>query len=110
MRRVDGLMFGGIGGAGLVIVLLWIATDHAATGPNWNLVWAWPTHLIAAVSAARGANGPWKGVYWGATALAALVTLLGWPLWPQSLPGAAAPLALILLARAGHRAASSFYS
>lgn len=110
MCRIDGLIFGGIGGAGLVVFLLWVATDHAATGPNWNLIWAWPTHLIASVPAVRNANGPWKGAYWGATALTALVTLLGWPLWPQALPAVAAPLALILFARAGHRATAGFYS
>ncbi len=33
---------------GLVIVFLWFFTSHGVTQYNWNLLWAWPTNIVAA--------------------------------------------------------------
>ncbi|WP_306642670.1 Lnb N-terminal periplasmic domain-containing protein [Sanyastnella coralliicola] len=37
-----------LGLAGLMVFLLWFATDHTTTKQNWNLIWAFPLHLIVA--------------------------------------------------------------
>lgn len=37
-----------IGLVGIAVFLLWFATDHVTTKNNFNLVWAFPLHLIAA--------------------------------------------------------------
>lgn len=113
IRLLDGLLFGATGAAGLIVLLLWTATDHAVTGPNWNLLWAWPTHLVAApvlwmadsaetgllAPGARGGLQTGLRIYLAGTVLALAVTFAGWWWWPQELPPAIVPLLLALLLR-----------
>ena len=97
--RVDGLLFWTVGLAGVVILLLWVATEHAVTGPNLNLLWAWPAHAVYAAALARRPDAGWLRTYgWVAGGLTALVAL-AWALWPQHLPAPALPLALLLALR-----------
>jgi hypothetical protein len=105
LRRFDVALFGVVGLAGAVILWLWLGTEHAVTGPNANLLWAWPTHLAAAIVLARRNLRGAMWVYWALTSAVALVTLLAWSALPQALPPAALPLVLLLGVRAGTRAA-----
>ncbi len=60
-RVADGLLFGAVGMMGLVVAFLWLGTDHTVTGPNLNLLWAFPGHLGLAWAAARGAlSAGWR--------------------------------------------------
>lgn len=43
---VDKLVFGITGILGLLLVLLWAATDHKAAANNLNVLWALPTNLV----------------------------------------------------------------
>lgn len=45
-KWLDFIIFGLTGLIGVVILLLWFATDHAATAHNYNLLWAFPLNLI----------------------------------------------------------------
>lgn len=99
-RWGDALLFGIVGFAGTVFLLLWTATAHEVTGPNWNLLWAWPTHLAAAWAAARGRR--WRP-YFLAAAGACAVTAVLWVVLPQSLPAPALPLVLLVGLRAAVR-------
>ncbi|HHG84254.1 MAG TPA: DUF4105 domain-containing protein [Bacteroidetes bacterium] len=47
-RLFDSFLFLSIGILGIVMLLLWFATDHKATYNNLNVLWAFPTHLIFA--------------------------------------------------------------
>ena len=100
-RWGDAVLFGVVGLAGLILLLLWTATAHAVTGPNWNLLWAWPTHLAAAWVLALGRIGPRGRAYFLATAGVSALTVLLWPVLPQTLPAPAIPLVLLLALRAG---------
>ena len=53
------LIFLGLIGVG--VFLLWFATDHVATKPNLNLLWAFPLHLIIAFMLKKSAT--WKYLY-----------------------------------------------
>ncbi len=46
LPRLDGLVFFLTGLLGVVLVLMWTATDHSMTKDNFNLLWAIPTHLV----------------------------------------------------------------
>ncbi|HET6567484.1 MAG TPA: DUF4105 domain-containing protein, partial [Rhodothermales bacterium] len=48
-RVFDGVLFGIVGLVGLLIAFMWFVTEHTVTAWNLNLLWAWPTHLVAAV-------------------------------------------------------------
>lgn len=45
-KTLDFILFGVTGLAGVVIMLLWFATDHQTTKNNYNLLWANPLNLI----------------------------------------------------------------
>lgn len=100
-RVLDAVLFGVVGLVGLLLLLFWVATEHAVTHPNWNLTWAWPTHVAAAVALARRAAPRWLPAYLGVAAAVALLmafaTLSG--AWIQALPPEAAPVSLALVAR-----------
>ncbi|MEP0546433.1 MAG: DUF4105 domain-containing protein [Rhodothermales bacterium] len=104
LRRYDVALFGVVGLVGVVIAWLWLGTEHSVTGPNANLLWAWPTHLVAAVALARRNHGGGMRVYWGLTAITTVATVLLWAVLPQALHAAVLPQALLLALRAGARA------
>ncbi|NNF57894.1 MAG: DUF4105 domain-containing protein [Rhodothermaceae bacterium] len=103
-RRADGLLFAVIGLAGLLLAFLWFGTEHRVTGPNLNLLWAWPPHLVAARWLHKNTLPQGLRGYLGVAGLAALATALGWVLFPQALPAAALPLVLLVALRALARA------
>lgn len=102
-RAADGLLLAVAGVVGLVVAFLWFISEHQVTNQNWNLLWAWPTHLVAAVALWRGASGRWAHGYAVATAVGAAVVAAAWALWPQPLPAEALPLTLALALRMGWR-------
>ena len=106
-RWADAALFGAVGVAGLVVFLLWTATAHQVTGPNLNVLWAWPTHLAAAVALGRGGVGRRWRVYLGAAAAVTALVALAWTALPQTLPAPLFPLAVLLAVRAGVRAATT---
>ena len=95
-RWADVALFGVVGVVGVIVTLLWFATTHDVMGPNWNLIWAWPTHLGLAVAIARGRVGSgWRRYALVAAGVCALTVLL-WAVLPQRLPGAVLPLVLLI--------------
>ncbi len=102
-RVGDVALFGIVGVVGVIVLLLWTATTHDVMGPNWNLIWAWPTHLGLAVGIARSDRQ--LGPRWRAYALVAAVAtgaaVLLWGVLPQRLPAPLLPLALLLAVRLG---------
>ena len=43
---LDVLIFGFTGIVGIIILLLWFATDHSATAQNYNLLWAFALNIF----------------------------------------------------------------
>lgn len=48
-KIVDILLLGITGFLGLFLLLLWLATDHSAAAYNFNILWVFPMHLVAAI-------------------------------------------------------------
>ncbi|MDX1420842.1 MAG: DUF4105 domain-containing protein [Rubricoccaceae bacterium] len=103
-RLGDAALFGGVGLAGLILAALWLGTEHTVTGPNLNLLWAWPTHLAAAWALGREARPRGLRPYLLATAAVTGLTVALWAWLPQELPAPALGLALLLTVRALVRA------
>ena len=89
-RIFDTVFWFVIGLAGLIMALLWFATDHSATKTNYNLMWALPTHLLVFW---RLKSREWMRNYFAVTSILAGLCLIFWKFWPQELPAAAMPLA-----------------
>jgi hypothetical protein len=103
-RFWDALLFFTVGLIGLFLLLLWLATDHAAAARNLNLLWAWPLHLIAAFGLLqKGTSKPLKNYLWLWTIYAALL-VSSWLWLPQDLSLALIPLTASLALRGWHRA------
>jgi len=99
-RVFDMVFFFFTGVLGLVLLLLWVATDHQATANNYNLLWAIPTHMVVAVLLRRHALPDWASKYMRFTGLVTGIAVLGWWLWPQQLHPATLPIAISLITRA----------
>jgi hypothetical protein len=98
MRVFDFILFLLAGLVGILLLFMWFGTDHALCANNWNLLWALPTHLIAAPFLHRERR--WIQVYLLATIIILSVVLLGWIFLPQQLNIGFLPVVLLLLLRA----------
>ena len=110
-RVGDAALFGVVGLVGVIVFLLWTATTHDVMGPNWNLIWAWPTHLALAVALVRRGRaqprrqfGPRWRVYLAAAAAVTTAVVALWAVLPQRLPLPLLPVAVLLVIRLGARA------
>lgn len=95
-RIFDGIFWLVLGLAGLVIALLWFATDHSATKNNLNILWAWPTHLLFFWRSRR--SGLVEN-YFTLAALVAALLLIFWKWMPQEMPTPALPLVGLIVVK-----------
>lgn len=99
--RGDALLLASVGTAGLVICYLWFVSTYEVTNTNLNLLWAWPTHLIAAYYLLRRPSAPMLRRYLALTAGAAVLFLLGWFVWPQNFHRTVVPITAAIGIRSG---------
>ncbi|MGH1365167.1 MAG: DUF4105 domain-containing protein [Calditrichia bacterium] len=99
----DSLLFGVMGILGVVIALLWFATDHKVTPANYNILWIWPTHLFILPFLLRKQLAAWLGGYLKVYLAFLAIVLLGWFFIPQQLHPAIIPLVLALGLRSWSR-------
>ena len=100
----DGILFLLAGIAGLILLLLWVATDHDATKNNWNILWLFPLHLLPGILLLINKKPRWMANYFAIVAGQCWLTI-GWWLIPgitgfsQQFHLAIIPLLLILIMR-----------
>ena len=58
-KLVDILLFGITGIIGVLVLLLWVATDHTATAQNYNLLWAFPLNVWVMFKLRKSSVKPW---------------------------------------------------
>lgn len=96
---IDYGLFGLNGLMGVVMLLLWFATDHTTTVNNWNLVWAWLTNLIVFGLFFVPKMREQLLVYFMVFAGVLVLALAGWAFLPQDLHEANIPFILALVLR-----------
>lgn len=99
-RFFDPIFWFFLGFLGLIMFLLWVATDHSATKTNWNILWALPTHLLFFWR--RSKSELVENYFTGASILAALA-LVFWAFIPQEMPIAAIPIAVLVAVQGAWR-------
>lgn len=97
MQYFDITLFLLAGLMGLIMMFMWFGTEHKVCKDNMNLLFAWPTHLIAAFFISR--RSPFMKYYFAAAALTGLILIIGWAWWPQELNPALIPLVALLVYR-----------
>jgi hypothetical protein len=93
----DGLLFFLTGALGVFLIFMWVGTDHSMTKGNYNLLWAWPTHAVAAFFI--NSKKQWVKKYLFITAVGLVIVLLSWFFLPQQLNNSLILICLLLLFR-----------
>ncbi|MCF6359164.1 MAG: DUF4105 domain-containing protein [Cyclobacteriaceae bacterium] len=98
-RWFDFIWFFGVGLIGLLLLLLWVATDHNAAANNFNILWALPTHLIVAFALVRKKVKRWVNWYLLLLMPYSIIMLLFWKTFPQDLNEGFIPIVLLMIVR-----------
>lgn len=93
----DRLLFGITGLIGIILLLLWTATDHWAAAWNFNLLWALPFHLVVVFLLKR--RKKWITIYFKVMVVILLALLVLWVWLPQQMHYALIPVIISLLMR-----------
>lgn len=94
----DAITFGVVGLVGLLLFVLWTATDHRAAARNLNILWAMPLHLVFVplyLMSKKIATTYFKGI-----AILIALLLLTWSWLPQQLNVFLIPLIVAMGIRA----------
>jgi hypothetical protein len=94
-RSLDGILFLAAGMTGWLLVFLWTATDHTAARPNFNILWALPTHVLVLLTLNRR-PAKWVRDYFMRCALLTALLVIAWPWLPQQLNINLLPLVIAL--------------
>lgn len=95
---IDHFLFAATGLLGWIIIFLWFFTDHQATGPNWNIIWALPIYFPIA-NFCLITKSTFSLYFFRGTAILLLVVLAFWSIIPQSLPMEILPFVALLFIR-----------
>jgi len=95
----DFFIFGICGLLGWLIIFLWFFTDHQATGPNWNIIWAFPLHFPMIFVLLRKKSHLFAYYYFLLHTIILILVLGTWVFIPQSFPNEILPFVVLLLIR-----------
>lgn len=97
LSSFDGFLFFVTGLLGLLLLFMWFGTDHVMCKNNYNLLWAWPTNIVAAFYI--HSKKVWAKKYFILYALFNLLLLGFWFFMPQHLNPSLIPIIGILIFR-----------
>ncbi len=86
-----------LGLIGLLVLSLWLFSDHETTHNNLNILWALPTHVVFCWFLIGHRHSKITHKYFGFTLLVATLTLIFWRVIPQDFNGAVIPLLIIII-------------
>lgn len=92
---IDYIVFGLSGLLGILLLLMWFATDHSTTKVNLNLLWALPTNFIALFFLKK----KWMQKYALAALILLVIIVVNWMWFPQKMHVAFLPVIAILASR-----------
>ena len=93
----DHVFFFIIGLLGILLILMWVATDHTMTKNNFNLIWALPTHTLASFFITS--NKKYAKKYFLFTMILTIALLISWLLLPQEMNNSLLPIVLLIFYR-----------
>jgi len=95
-KWVDFLLFFVTGLVGVVVFLLWFATDHKATANNFNVFWAFVPNLYIAFTLLKKEFKPWFSNYILLLIVLLLLTVVFWVLKIQVFSIGMIPILVLL--------------
>ena len=98
-RFLDVSIFVITGIIGVLLLLLWFATDHSTTANNYNILWAFPLSLLFVKAIAKKSPPTWIGKYIFFLILMLALIVLHWVTGVQVFALGLIPLLFALLIR-----------
>ncbi|WP_291784314.1 DUF4105 domain-containing protein [Cecembia sp.] len=98
-KGFDIVFFSVLGLLGLLILGLWFFTFHSQTKYNWNIIWAFPGHLLMAIAMLRNIMRPWLKKYYLFALIMANLALVFWLFGVQSFHPSIIPILLVVILR-----------
>ncbi|EDP69681.1 putative transmembrane protein [Flavobacteriales bacterium ALC-1] len=98
-KWLDIILFATTGIVGIVILLLWFATDHTATAQNYNLLWAFPINIIVIAQLLKKQIKNWFKSYLKFLVIMLCLLTLHWVIGVQVFAIGLIPLLIALLMR-----------
>ena len=95
----DVTLFSVTGLVGLLLLILWVATDHKAAANNFNLLWAFPIHIVAAIQLLRRPEGKWLAAYFSFVIVLTATLIACWAMIPQNMNPFLLPVVFVILIR-----------
>lgn len=97
LSSFDGFLFFLTGLLGILLLFMWFGTDHIMCSNNYNLLWAWPTNIVAAFYI--HSKKSWAKKYFILYSVFNIILIALWALVPQHLNPALIPIIAILIFR-----------
>jgi uncharacterized protein DUF4105 len=98
-RWFDFIVFFFIGSVGVLLFLLWVATDHNAAANNFNLLWALPVHLLVSFAILRKNTKRWVNWYLALLIPFSILLVVFWKVIPQDLNEGFIPIVFLIVVR-----------
>lgn len=98
-RYLDGTIFFVTGIIGILLLLLWLATEHSTTANNYNLLWAFPLSLLFVAGISKKKPKKWMRKYIFFQVLLILLLCIHWITGVQIFPYGLLPLLIALIIR-----------
>ncbi|MCH7415483.1 DUF4105 domain-containing protein [Belliella sp. R4-6] len=95
----DVTLFGILGLVGLLVAVLWFLTFHSQTKWNWNILWAFPGHLVLAYGLLKKNASAWVRKYLMFALIMADAAVVFWILGWQSFHPSLIPIMLVIILR-----------
>jgi hypothetical protein len=99
---MDIALFGILGIIGLILSFLWFYSEIQSTKWNWNILWAFPGHLILAIVLLKKELKPWVRHYLFFALILADAAVVFWILGWQSFHPSLIPLLLVIILRTNY--------
>ena len=97
LASFDGFLFFITGLLGILVLFMWFGTDHFMCRDNLNILWAWPTNIVAAFYI--HSKKSWARKYFLAYALFNILLIIFWKFIPQHLNISLIPIVCLLIFR-----------
>lgn len=98
-KTLDISLFAITGLIGVVLLLLWFATDHEMTAYNYNLLWAMPLNLVAIISIVKPKLSLRFSKYLFLLLIMLCLMIMHWIIGVQRFAPALAPIVIALFIR-----------
>lgn len=96
---LDTVLFFVTGIVGVLLLVLWFATDHTATINNYNILWAFPVNLIFCTLLSKKTPKKWLSRYLSFLIILLILLVMHWCTGVQVFAGALLPLLIALSIR-----------